>query len=128
MIRVVCQEVDGSPVAQLGERALVMTRTFDVNAAEVEAWLREAMRDEPKGFLTRQITGWEVRDGQAAAAAAAPELVAQAPAAPAGATRQGLDELSVFLRWVSFGIFDKEHSQVAMKLAEMVEQWAKEGP
>lgn len=60
-LRIVCREVDGSPVIHLAAPSDVTFKTFVVDAPEVEAWLAA---HNPKEYTYRSIAGVEVMLGE----------------------------------------------------------------
>lgn len=56
MIRVLCRQIDGSNMANVGGPLEESYRTFDIDFPQLEDWLRKS----GESFLTRSVIGVEV--------------------------------------------------------------------
>jgi len=55
MIRVICYENDYSDAANVGGRNIETYKTFDIQAPEIEAWIKAESK-----WRTRTISGFEI--------------------------------------------------------------------
>ena len=59
MIRIICYENDYSDAANVGGRNIETYKTFDIQAPEIEAWIKEGPASK---WRTRTISGFEIID------------------------------------------------------------------
>lgn len=60
MLRIITREQDSNDAAHIGGETEITYRTFDAEAPEVEAWLRQ----KDLGYVSRTVIGIELVEGK----------------------------------------------------------------